>query len=154
MDREKRETLRALCARRAAASMAVTLMLGEVIALLDALDAEERAEVAGTRASRDVPRHEMPRACDKWGPGRLDEIERRIPSRATECAYCYRLATAQCPVCGAMACEDHRAFHARDSRGTDCEGVGAIPAHHDVATMDRVALVGWVRRLWAERDEA
>lgn len=80
----------------------------------------------------------------------LDEIERRIPSPATECAFCHRLATAVCPVCGTMTCEDHRRFHARDAVGTDCDGVAMIPAHHDAATMDRVALVAEVRRLRAD----
>lgn len=80
----------------------------------------------------------------------LDEIERRIPSPATECAYCHRLATLVCPVCGTMVCEDHRILAARDAIGTECEGVAMIPAHHDTATMDRVALVAEVRRLRAE----
>jgi hypothetical protein len=79
----------------------------------------------------------------------LDEIERRIPSRATECAYCYRLATLVCPVCGTMVCEDHRDLAAREAISTDCEGVAMIPAHHAAATMDRVALVAEVRRLRA-----
>ena len=38
----------------------------------------------------------------------LDEIERRIPSPATECSYCRRLATLACPACRMMTCEDHR----------------------------------------------
>ena len=80
----------------------------------------------------------------------LDEIERRIPSHATECAYCHRLATLVCPVCGTMVCEDHRILAARDAIGTECEGVAMVPAHHDTATMDRVALVAEVRRLRAE----
>ena len=80
----------------------------------------------------------------------LDEIERRIPSPATECAYCHRLATLVCPVCGTMVCEDHRILAARDAIGTECEGVAMVPAHHDTATMDRVALVAEVRRLRAE----
>lgn len=79
----------------------------------------------------------------------LDEIERRIPSPATECAYCHRLATLVCPVCGTMVCEDHRILAARDAIGTECEGVAMVPAHHDTATMDRVALVAEVRRLRA-----
>lgn len=83
----------------------------------------------------------------------LDEIERRIPSPATECAFCHRLATAVCPVCGTMTCEDHRGFAARAAIGTDCEGVAMIPAHHDAATMDRVALVAEVRRLRAYMTE-
>lgn len=79
----------------------------------------------------------------------LDEIERRIPSHATECAYCHRLATLICPTCVVMVCEDHRDLAARDAIGTDCEGVAMIPARHDAATMDRVALVAEVRRLRA-----
>lgn len=79
----------------------------------------------------------------------IDEIERRIPSRATECAYCHRLATLVCPVCGVLVCEDHRAIHVRETTGTACEGVEMIPAHHDAVTMDRVALVAEVRRLRA-----
>ena len=83
----------------------------------------------------------------------LDEIERRIPSPATECAYCHRLATLVCPVCGTMVCEDHRILAARDAIGTECEGVAMVPAHHDTATMDRVALVAEVRRLRTESEE-
>ena len=75
----------------------------------------------------------------------LDEIERRIPSPATECAYCYRLATLVCPVCVVMVCEDHRDTAAREAIGTDCEGVAMVPAQHDAATMDRVALVAEAR---------
>ena len=80
----------------------------------------------------------------------LDEIERRIPSRATECAYCYRLATMVCPVCGTMVCEDHRDLAAREAISTDCTDAAMVPARHDAATMDRVALVAEVRRLRTE----
>jgi len=80
----------------------------------------------------------------------LDEIERRIPSPATECAYCHRLATLVCPACRMMTCEDHRDTAAREAIGTECEGVAMVPAQHDAATMDRVALVAEVRRLRAE----
>lgn len=79
----------------------------------------------------------------------LDEIERRIPSPATECAYCYRLGTMRCLACGALACDDHRTFAVRDAIDTGCEGVAMVPAQHDAATMDRVALVAEVRRLRA-----
>lgn len=80
----------------------------------------------------------------------LDEIERRIPSPATECSYCYRLATLVCPVCGTMVCEDHRAIAAHGATGEDCTDAAMVPAQHDAATMDRVALVAEVRRLRAE----
>lgn len=83
----------------------------------------------------------------------LDEIERRIPSRATECAYCYRLATLVCPVCGTMVCEDHRDLAAREAISTDCTDAAMVPAQHDTATMDRVALVAEVRRLRTESEE-
>lgn len=79
----------------------------------------------------------------------LDEIERRIPSPATECSYCYRLATLVCPVCAVMVCEDHRAIAAHGATGEDCTDAAMIPAQHDAATMDRVALVAEVRRLRA-----
>jgi hypothetical protein len=52
-----------------------------------------------------------------------------------------------------MVCEDHRDLAARDAIGTDCEGVAMIPAQHDAATMDRVALVAEVRRLRTESEE-
>lgn len=83
----------------------------------------------------------------------LDEIERRIPSPATECAYCHRLATLVCPVCGTMVCEDHRDLAAREAISTDCTDAAMVPAHHDAATMDRVALVAEVRRLRTESEE-
>ena len=83
----------------------------------------------------------------------LDEIERRIPSPATECAYCYRLATLVCPVCAVMVCEDHRAIAAHGATGEDCTDAAMVPARHDAATMDRVALVAEVRRLRTESEE-
>ena len=66
----------------------------------------------------------------------LDEIERRIPSRAAECAYCYRLATLVCPVSGTMVCEDHRDLAAREAISTGCTDAAMVPARHDAATMD------------------
>lgn len=80
----------------------------------------------------------------------LDEIERRIPSPATECSYCYRLATLVCPVCAVMVCEDHRDTASREAISTDCTDAAMVPARHDAATMVRVALVAEVRRLRAE----
>ena len=82
----------------------------------------------------------------------LDEIERRIPSPATECAYCYRLATLVCPVCAVMVCEDHRAIAAHGATGEDCTDAAMVPAQHDAATMDRIALVAEVRRMRAENE--
>ena len=82
----------------------------------------------------------------------LDEIERRIPSRATECAYCYRLATLVCPVSGTMVCEDHRDLAAREAISTGCTDAAMVPARHDAATMDRGVMVRggpYAVRWWA-----
>ena len=65
----------------------------------------------------------------------LDEIERRIPSHATECAYCHRLATLVCPVCGTMVCEDHRILAAREAISTDCTDAAMVPAQLAAAVL-------------------
>ena len=79
----------------------------------------------------------------------LDEIERRIPSPATECAYCHRLGTMGVSRAGRWSARTTATFAAREAISTDCTGAAMVPARHDAATMDRVALVAEVRRLRA-----
>lgn len=78
---------------------------------------------------------------------RLAEIEARIPSAATSCMWCHRLATLRCGGCRGLLCDEHRDYL---RAGSACEGAGFEPVEHDHATTDRVALIAEVRRLRAE----
>lgn len=66
MEAYERRVLRALCERRAEACMGVTMMPGNVLALLDALDAAEARVAVLETALRDLA--ESHRSCEVHGP--------------------------------------------------------------------------------------
>ena len=80
---------------------------------------------------------------------KLAEIEARIPSAATQCMWCDRLATLRCKGCGGLLCDEHRDYLRDES---PCGGDATEPVTHDHATADRTDLVAEVRRLAAALD--